>query len=122
MFKNRLILIAAVLLILFVSLAVSRPFSNAPKSTDLSGQRQPVAIPVTGAEQLSDYYQRHSERDASAKITADTSDYFARHPALRRGSAESVNPISQGAPIDECFDVSISELAACRAASQSASE
>jgi hypothetical protein len=122
MFKNRLTLIAAVLIVLFVSLAVSRPLTNDQKSTDMSGPQESSIVPVTGVQELSDYYQRHSERDAPAKITIDTSDYFARHPALRRGSAESVNPISQGSPIDECFDVSISELAACRAASQSASQ
>lgn len=122
MFKNRLTLIAAVLLVLFVSLAVSRPLSHAPKSTDLSGPPEPIIVPVTGAEELSDYYQRHPERSAPAEIRVDTSDYFARHSALRRGLPTSVHTILPGSLIDECFDVSISEIAACREASQSASQ
>jgi hypothetical protein len=122
MFKNRLTLIAAVLLVLFVSLAVSRPLTNDPKSTDLSAAPAPIIVPVTGAEDASDYYQRHSERSNSAAVAVDMSDFFMRHPELRGGIAESVNSASQSSPIDECFDVSVSELAACREASQSVAE
>lgn len=122
MFKNRLTPIAAVLLVLFVSLAVSRPLTNDPKSTDVGAAPEPISVPVTGAEDASDYYQRHSERSNSATAAVDMSDFFMRHPELRGGIAESVNPVSQSSPIDECFDVSVSELAACREASQSTAE
>jgi hypothetical protein len=94
MFKNRFSLIAIVLFILIVSLAVSSGFSNAPKSAP----------------------------DAPAAVTVDTSDYFARHPALRLGLPTSTHTILPPSLIDECFDVSVSELAACREASQSASQ
>jgi hypothetical protein len=113
MFKNRLTLIAAVLLVLFVSVAVSRPFSNDPKLADPE--------PVTGIDESSDYYQRHSEKVGPVEISVDTSDYFARHPALRRGMPSSTHTILNPSLMDECFDVSVSELAACREASQSAS-
>jgi hypothetical protein len=122
MSKNRLPLIAAVLLILVVSLAVSRPFTNDPISTDLSAAPAPISVLVTGAEDASDYYQRHSDRSNSGAAAVDMSDFFIRHPELRGEITESVNPASQSSPIDECFDVSVSELAACREASQSAAE
>jgi hypothetical protein len=90
MFKNRFILIVAVLSLLLVTLAVSRPFSKAPAS-DLEGandfyQRHPdwnaeaasAVIPVTGAIDLSDYYLR-----LEAMKSADASDYILRHPELR---------------------------------------
>jgi hypothetical protein len=122
MSKNRLPLIAAVLLILVVSLAVSRPFTNDPISTDLSAAPAPISVPVTGAEDASDYYQRHADRSNSGAAAVDMSDFFIRHPELRGEITESVKPASQSSPIDECFDVSVSELAACREASQSAAE
>ena len=50
MFKNRFILILAVLSMLLVTLAVSRPFSQPPKTVDLSQPPRPVILPVTGAE------------------------------------------------------------------------
>jgi hypothetical protein len=52
-----------------------------------------AAIPMTGNAESPDHYQRHSEQ-----------------------------PDATISPIDECFDVSISELAACREASQSTAE
>jgi len=122
MFKNRLPLIALSLIVLFVSLAVSAAFSNNAKSTDLSWPPRPILMPVTGADEFSDYYQRHSEQDIPVEIAVDTSDYFARHPGLRRGLPMSTHTILDLSLIDECFDVSVSELAACREASQSASQ
>jgi len=50
MFKNRFILILAMLSMLLVTLAVSRPFSKPPKTVDLSQPPRPVILPVTGAE------------------------------------------------------------------------
>ena len=77
-----------------------------------------AAIPVTGNAESPDYYQRHPERSTPAAAAVDMSDYFARHPALRRGLPNSVHTILQKPLIDACFDVSISELAACREAIQ----
>jgi len=114
MFKKRFIVIAAVLAVLLATVAVSRPFSRAPTRL--------IVVPVTGASEYLDYYQRHAERSAPAGVAADMSDYFARHPELRHEIETSVRPALQNSTIDECFDVSVSELAACRAASQSASQ
>ena len=138
MFKNRFILITAVLFVLLVSIAISNPFSKPPTPTDLSWPPRPVIIPMTGANELSDYYQRHSERSISAGSAVDVSDYYMRHPELRiptesidlsdyyqRHSelrdiaAESADAALSRPPHDECFDVSISEVADCREASQS---
>lgn len=44
-------------------------------------------------------------------------DYYQRHPELYGASGRSVDNVEDRAPLDECFDVSISELTACRAAS-----
>jgi len=49
MFKNRYVLILAVLSMLLVTLAISRPFSKLPKTVDLSQPPGPVVVPVTGA-------------------------------------------------------------------------
>ena len=134
MFKNRFLLIVAVLSLLLVTMAVSRPFSNASTSADLSWPQRPVIIPVTGANSLSDYHERHPDLSASAESTANSNDdffqrypgqwvsraagvavpvtgssaapdYFQRHPALNA---------SANVPVDECVDVSMGELAACR--------
>src|SRR6266542_5272698 len=51
MFKNRFALILAVLSMLLVTLAVSRPFSKPPKTVDLSLPARPVIVPVTGVEE-----------------------------------------------------------------------
>ena len=83
MFKNRFPLIIAALFVLLVSLAVVSPLSWAPESVDLSGTPGSVMIPATGANDLSDYHQRHAERQAGVEITIDTTDYFLRHPELR---------------------------------------
>jgi hypothetical protein len=50
MFKNRFVLILAVLSMLLVTLAVSRPFSKPSKTVDLSQSPRPVVVPVTGPE------------------------------------------------------------------------
>jgi hypothetical protein len=86
MFKNRFILMIAMLSILMVTIAVSYPFSNVPASADLSWPSRPVVIPATGANDLSDYYQRHVENSNPAGTSAEASDYFVRHPELRTGN------------------------------------
>jgi len=67
MSKNRFTLIAAVLFVVLVSIAISSP----------------VIIPVTGANNASDYYQRHPELRLSEETRIDMTDYFMRHPKLR---------------------------------------
>src|SRR5215212_7807061 len=51
MFKNRFVLILAVLSMLLVTLAVSQPFSKPPKTMDLSLPARPIIVPVTGVEE-----------------------------------------------------------------------
>jgi hypothetical protein len=60
MLRNRFTLIAAVLFVLLVSLAITKPFSNVPESANLSWPPRPVIVPVTGVNNLEAYYQ--SER------------------------------------------------------------
>ena len=50
MFKNRFALILAMLSMLLVTLAVSRPLSKPSKTVDLSQSPRPVVVPVTGPE------------------------------------------------------------------------
>jgi hypothetical protein len=96
-------------------------------------QADPAPAPRL-SEAGSDYYQRHPELSAPGGMTGDWyqkypgewasrgaavavpatgssagSDYFQRHPELST---------SANTPLDECVDVSIGELAACRLAGQ----
>ena len=113
MFKNRFILILGVISLMMVTVAVSRPVS-----TD--------SIPgVAGAN---DFYQRHPDwkigiQSGVFSVTAplEASDYFQRHSELSSGLNASAQGPSGRVPLDECFDVSLSEAAACRAASESTS-
>jgi hypothetical protein len=73
------------------------------------------------AGRTSDFYQRHLEWAGSIKnpvmsVTDDSDylDYYQRHSELRELSDEDLTTT----PLDECFDVSLSEVAACREASQ----
>jgi hypothetical protein len=63
MFKNRFTLIAAILVPIFVSLAVASPFSTAPSSGDLTWPHRPVIFPQTGVSGLSDNHRRQAEID-----------------------------------------------------------
>ena len=101
MFKNRFVLITIVLSILLVTVAVSSPLSSTSEFANLSWPPRPVNVPGTGNSQFPDYFLRHTE--------------------LRSGFTESIDIASDPAPLDECFDVSLSEVAACREASQSPS-
>ena len=98
MLTKRFVLAVVVLSLLFVTLAISSPFSRPPESSDLNGLPRPVIVPVTGTLEFSDYYQRH--------------------PELHGEMAQSVDAIWDRAPLDECFDVSLSEVAACRDVSE----
>jgi hypothetical protein len=145
MFKTRFTLIAAMLAVLLVSLAFSSPIASDPEAVDTSWpsrpdyshldekpvlsvsnedyyQRHPELRPAEeSAVDTTDYFFRHLELQASTSFLADTSDYFVRHPELRSDLTASVETTSDGAPLDECFDVPVSELTACREASQSPS-
>jgi hypothetical protein len=115
MFKNRFVLIVALLSLMLVSLAVSGPISRSSDPASLNGFSRPVFVPET--DNLSDYAQRHPElRVPAGKV--DMTDYFARHPDLRGGFTANVDTAVERVSLDECFDVSLSEVAACRAASQ----
>jgi hypothetical protein len=83
MLKNRFFLVGVILPILGVTLAISSPFSPTSESGDLRWLPGPVIIPVTGAEGLSDYHERHPEMKEGVEITVDMSDYFLRHPESR---------------------------------------
>ena len=83
MFKNRFVLIVALLSVLMVTVAVSRSFSGATKPAGINEPESPVIVPVTGADDFSDYYQRHRELRSAAGTSVDTTDYFFRHPELR---------------------------------------
>ena len=137
MFKKRLFLIVTLLSLLLGTLAMSGPSLELVNS---KGSARPVVVP--GTENLSDSALRHSELSASAEITAgrtsdfyqrhlewagsiknpvmsvtddsDYLDYYQRHSELRELSDEDLTTT----PLDECFDVSLSEVAACREASQ----
>jgi hypothetical protein len=76
-------------------------------------------------EAIAEYYQSVEEaqnvqrgRDADAARWTDLAEYYQRHPELRGGLIRAVETASEVAPIDECFDVSLSEVAACREANQ----
>jgi hypothetical protein len=74
MFKNRFLLVLGVFSLLLVTMAISRPFSNA-------------SVPTI--EGPNDFYQRH--RDWNRNLEA--SDYYERHPEFS-GSAASIVDIA----------------------------
>jgi hypothetical protein len=82
MFKNRFLLILAAISLMTVTVAISRPLSNAPAST------QPASSSI-GSPAFYEYRQ----------------------------GEWSVN-VSGTTPLDECFDVSLWEVASCRKAQQ----
>lgn len=76
-------------------------------------------------EAIAEYYQSVEEaqdlqrgRAADADRWTALAEYYQSHSELRGGLTGTVETTSEVAPIDECFDVSLSELAACREASQ----
>ena len=143
MLKNRKFqMLFTMVLIVFAFLAtIAAVNTSAPSKANLAWPPRPDFWPLresSAAEDLSDYYQRHSEQSARAAEAvdmtdyffrhpelqastisiADISDYFLRHPELRSGLAEVVETASDGAPLDECYDVSLSEVTTCRKTSQ----
>ena len=76
-------------------------------------------------EAIAEYYQSVEEahhlqrgRAADAARWTDLAEDYQSHPELRGGLTRTVETASEVAPIDECFDVSLSEVVACREASQ----
>jgi hypothetical protein len=92
MFKNRFLLVLGAISILSVTMAVSYPRSNAPLAASDFYQRHPAwiwvsnnsnaSIPVAGASDAVDYFQRHPELRTSIGIAIDLTDYSSRHPEL----------------------------------------
>jgi hypothetical protein len=95
---NLYLIVALAITIVLILAFVVAPSIAAPKAT---------AIPVSGASEFSDYYQRHLELRGPARLvvertgdfalrhaelsqpaamTVDRTDYFARHPELRASS------------------------------------
>ena len=79
-------------------------------------------------EAIAEYYQSVEEaqdvqrgRAADAARWTDLAEYYQSHPELRGGLTRTVETASEVTPLDECFDVSLSEVAGCREASQAPS-
>ena len=83
--KLYLIIALAIMLVVILTFAVV-PSIAAPKS---------AVIPVTGASEYADYYQRHSElRVPGATIVDVTSDFYLRHPEWTGNVLNEVVPVT----------------------------
>ena len=132
MFTNRfftvlviLVLTAVIVLTVRDAMATSAVAPNAEEALRIDRSRSADTVRW---EAIAEYYQRVEEahnlqrgRAADAARWTDLAEYYQSHPELRGGLTRTVETASEGAPIDECFDVSLSEVAACRAASQAPS-
>ena len=103
MFKNRFVLILAVLSMLLVTLAVSRPFSKPSKTVDLSQSPHPAVAPVTGPEADQPYIMDSATRSyiawgqamqARNTIDSGTRSYIAWGEALEKAK---LNALDSGA-------------------------
>ena len=129
MFTNRiftvlvsLALAAFIVLTVREALATSAVASNAEEALGIERSR---SADTARWEAIAEYYQSVEEahslqrgRAADAARWTDLAEYYQSHLELRGGLARTVETASEVAPIDECFDVSLSEVAACREASQ----
>jgi hypothetical protein len=100
MFKNRFILILAVLSMLLVTLAVSRPFSKPSKTVDLSQSSRPVVVPVTGPEAAQPYIMDSATRSyiawgqamqARNAMDSGTRSYIAWGEALEKAKLNTLD-------------------------------
>jgi hypothetical protein len=100
MFKNRFILILAVLSMLLVTLAVSRPFSKPSKTVDLSQSSRPVVVPVTGPEAAQPYIMDSATRSyiawgqamqARNAIDSGTRSYIAWGESLEKAKLNALD-------------------------------
>jgi hypothetical protein len=84
MFKNpisKVFIVLAVIVSAFTTLSFVQPSS--PKKGGVPVQ--PEIVPLSGALDLSDYFQRHLGRNADIPVTAanDLSDFYQRHNAMK---------------------------------------
>jgi len=74
MFKNRSILVIAVLSILMVAMAVSRPFYGDPTAEKVSAPSGPVMVPVTGDQEASQGAAIRELRQENASLNNQSTD------------------------------------------------
>jgi hypothetical protein len=99
MFKNRFALILAVLSMLLVTLAVSQPFSEPPKTMDLSLPARPVVVPMTGVEDqpysmdsaTRSYIAWGQAMQARNAIDSGTRSYIAWGEALEKAKLNALD-------------------------------
>src|SRR5215212_5083746 len=99
MFKNRFVLILAVLSMLLVTLAVSQPFSKPPKTMDLSLPARPIIVPVTGVEErpytmdsaTRSYIAWGQAMQARNTIDSGTRSYIAWGVALEKAKLNALD-------------------------------
>ena len=99
MFKNRSILILAVLSMLLVTLAVSQPFSKPPKTVDLSLPATPVVVLMTGVEDqpysmdsaTRSYIAWGEAMQARNAIDSGTRSYIAWGEALEKAKLNALD-------------------------------
>jgi hypothetical protein len=95
MFKNRFLLVLGVFSLLLVTMAVSRPFSNASVPT-MEGPNDFYQRHRDWNRNLeaSDYYERHPELSGSAAITDIPDDFAQRHPEWTIGVQNASIPVT----------------------------
>jgi hypothetical protein len=100
MFKNRFVLILAVLSMLLVTLAVSQPFSKPPKTVDLGQSPRPVVVPETGSEAEQPYIMDSATRSyiawgqamqARNAMDSGTRSYIAWGEALEKANLNALD-------------------------------
>ena len=100
MFKNRFVVILAALSMLLVTLAVSKPFSKAPKTSDLGQSPRPVVVPVTGPEADQPYIMDSATRSYVAwgqamqvrnAMDSGTRSYIAQGEALEKAKLNALD-------------------------------
>jgi hypothetical protein len=81
MFKNRFLIVLGVFSLLLVTMAISRPFTNA-SVTSIEGANDFYQRHRNWNRNLegSDYYERHSNASAPATTIDPTGDFALRHP------------------------------------------
>ncbi|HEY9528369.1 MAG TPA: hypothetical protein VIR02_14850 [Anaerolineales bacterium] len=129
MFTNRIftvlvILVLAAVIVLTVREAMATS-AVAPNPEEAPSIERSRSADTARWEAIAEYYQSVEEahnlqrgRAADAARWTVLAHYYQSHPELRDGLTKTVETASEVAPIDECFDVSLSELDVCREASQ----
>lgn len=105
MFKNRFLLVLGVFSLLLVTMALSRPFSSRPASS-IEGandfyQRHPG---WSRSPDTSDYYRRHAGRRESAAPVIDlTGDFALRHPEWTIDLQFAAVPVTAASAFSDYF-------------------